>query len=73
MTTTVMLKDKEAELLEQARKELFFRGLGSLDESLQEEIEKKLELESISTLTKGAVIAIAALILINALDEGNKR
>lgn len=69
MVSTVMLKDRELEILESARKELFFRGLGSLDEKMQKEVERKLGVEKMTTLTKGAVIAIAALMLINALKE----
>ncbi len=73
MATTVMLKDSEAELLEVARRELFFRGLGSLDEAMQKKVENEVRVERVSNLTKGAVIAIASLVLINALENGRKK
>ncbi len=69
MATTVMLKDKEAELLEKARRELFYQGLGALDKDLRNEVEGQIGVDKLANLTKGSVIAIASLILINNLNK----
>ena len=67
MVTTIMLKDDEDILLNKAKQAILERGLNSLDPALREEAKKA----NLERLTKGAVVALAAILLIYALE--NKR
>lgn len=66
MVTTVMLKDEEEKLLEQARNMLIHKGLDSLDSGIRTEIKQV----PLGRLTKGTVVALSAIILMYLLEKG---
>ena len=68
MVTTVMLKAEEEQVLNRARETLLFMGLNALDEELKK-VAQSIPLEK---LTKGAVVALAAAILIHELEKNNR-
>ncbi|MCD4740019.1 hypothetical protein K8R43_02365 [archaeon] len=70
MVKSVLLNDEDYELLMKARAELMKRGFGSLDDKvLIEKAEKRIKNEN---LTRGAIVGLAAEILLHMLTKNHK-